>query len=174
MPEYCPDSLAFSPRYAEGATAARQRRWVAMMGESFWDIHHYCWAIAVINRSKLTGVDKQRREYMLRDAIDDITYVLRRARPDFVLLPEIYTRLGDVQQSRERPVDALYAYEQAVQSRADYWPAYVRLADLHASLGSNEQAVTVVERGLTVLPEQPQLLQVRNRLAQKSGKKSKP
>lgn len=171
MPEYCPDSQTFSPRYAEGAVAMRQRKWVGLMGESFWDIHHYCWAVAATNRSKLAGVDKQHREYLLKDAVNDISYVLRRARPDFILLPEIFTQLGDIQLQRERPADAWRAYEQAMEAKADYWPAYVRLADLQVSLGFVDKAMAILDQGLSRLPEQPQLLLAKARLSQQVGKK---
>src|SRR5579864_6167854 len=39
LPIYCPDTQGFKYGAHQGPNA---EKWVAMMGETFWALHHYC------------------------------------------------------------------------------------------------------------------------------------
>lgn len=157
--EFCPDTQTFNTvGFPENPTPA-QRRWIGMMGKTFWAVHHYCWAQIAANRAEQAGTTKQARDALLESAVSDIRYVLRNSTPDFVLLPELYTRMGDYYLRMNRPIDAMPVFEQAIASKPDYWPPYVRMANLLARLGRSAQAVDLLQDGLKKMPEQPQLIE---------------
>jgi predicted Zn-dependent protease len=84
-----------------------------------------------------------------------------------VLLPEIHLRVGDLLTLLKRPVEALAHFERSMALKPDYWPAYIRLADLNVSLNRRQAAVDVLTDGLTHLPNEPRLLEALNRLKPK-------
>src|SRR6476620_10050735 len=48
LPEYCPDTQGFKYGLGKSPNAAK---WVEMMGETFWALHHYCLGILKFGRS---------------------------------------------------------------------------------------------------------------------------
>lgn len=174
VPEYCPDSQTFNTVGFPENPAPAQRRWVAAMGKTFWAIHHYCWAQIAANRAERAGTSRQARDSLLESAIADIRYVLAHSTPDFVLLPELYTRIGDYYVRLSRPVDAIQAYEMAMAKKADYWPPYVRMAEVLARIDRQVQAMALLEDGLKKMPDQPQLSQALQSLKLASSGSQKP
>lgn len=159
LPEYCPDSQTFDKVGFPENPTPRQRRWVAMMGKPFWAIHHYCWALVAANRAAVAGVTKQERDYLLKSAISDIYFVFNQSGPDFVLLPELYFRVGEYYTRLDKPVEADSYFERSIASKRDYWPAYIGQAKLQGRLGRPENAVSILRQGLELMPDQPQLMQ---------------
>ena len=96
-PPYCPDTMGFKYGDAYFNTSPRAAGWVAQMGKGFWAVHHYCWALINFRRTMATlGPPEQRRGNLL-GVMGDYQYVLDNVPPNFILLPEIYTKIGDLQ-----------------------------------------------------------------------------
>lgn len=167
LPPYCPDARTFSASgFPEGPTPA-QSRWIAQMGPTFWTIHHYCWALIGANRAKQAGITPEFRRSLYRSAVGDCLFVIEHGRADFILLPEIYLRMGQFSIGAQEPARALEYFEKSRQIKPDYWPAYLELADLQASLGRRQQALEALQAGLTLIPGQPALAEALRKLSAK-------
>lgn len=150
-PPYCPDTMSFSKSHSYNPDA-RQKRWVQMMGQAFWAMHHYCWAMININRAARPLTPARERDNLYNRAIGDIDYVLRNSPPDFVLRPELYTKRGELLAKLKKYPDAVTAYRQAFNAKPDYWPAYTGLADMLRVTGHIDKAREIVEDGLMHAP----------------------
>lgn len=61
--------------------------WAKRMGNNFMHLHHFCYGLNDMNKVANTH-DKLKRRALLRDAINQFTYVLDRWPPDFPLWQE--------------------------------------------------------------------------------------
>lgn len=168
--EYCPDTQTFAGKYTTGAVAERQRKWVSMMGETFWTMHHYCWAQVAWIRATQAGVSPQTRDGLLRGAISDIYYVINHAPADYVLMPELLTRIGEYYTRIGNASQASAHFQRAIDAKADYWPPYVRLADIYLQLGERTKALEIIDAGLRHVPGNAQLTESRSRITARGAK----
>ncbi len=158
LPSYCADAQGMAPNSGTpSAPTPQQQRWVAAMGEAFWHIHHYCWALLNANRATQAGLTQQQRDHLYRWAISDCMYVLNLSTREFVLLPEIYLRMGQFAIKAGQPIDAIDHFENSRQHKADYWPPYIELSKLHVALRRPQEAEKVLKAGLAVMPDEPRL-----------------
>jgi hypothetical protein len=70
-------------------TEAERQYFYSILGDSFAHYHHYCWGLLLVRRGNSTDDHKASRE-LYNAAVRNFDYVLQRAKPTFVLLPEIY------------------------------------------------------------------------------------
>ncbi len=154
MPEFCQDVQTVNGWEQGVRESPRAPMWVAKMGRSFWDMHHYCWARIAVHRSMAPGLNQNRRDHLVETAIDDMLYVVRRAPPNMVLLPEIHYLMGDYYRTLKRYGEAAEAFQKSRELKSDYWPAYAGLADLLVQSGRRNDAKAVLEQGLTILPNE--------------------
>lgn len=167
LPEYCPNTQSFPNQVGvPDAPSSVQRRWLSLMGPTFWHMHHYCWALISANRSEDIAVAPNQRVALLNSAISDVRYVLERAPADFPLLPELLYRVGQYHLKAGRPVESMSHFNKSRTSKPDYWPPYIELAKISAALGKQQDAVAVLEEGLKLMPEQPQLTEALKRVKQ--------
>lgn len=152
IPAYCRDAQTFGYGDAYYNTSPNAPKWVAMMGKGFWAIHHYCWALINLTRAERPSTPPVIRKGLREGAIGDMNYVLEHTTPDFILLPEIYTKIGEVQLLLKNPAAARDAYSKASALKPDYWPAYSQWAEYLESAGNKAQARAVVEDGLAHAP----------------------
>ena len=127
------------------------------MGDTFWAIHHYCWALVNANRAKRAGISAQQRQGLYQAALNDCFYVLEHAKESFVLLPEIYLRMGQFAIGAGDLVRAMEYFGKSREAKADYWPAYQELAKVNLSIGRHAAAMGVLKEGLVAVPDQPDL-----------------
>lgn len=153
-PRYCPDSQGWGSERSgtPDAPSAAAKRWIAMMGPGFWAIHHYCWGLIHLQRALRTGTPPHIRKGLLESVIGDYYYVVNNTKSDFVLLPEIYTRIGEAQLHLSRPNEASKAFAQARALKPDYWPAYSHWAEFLMKSGKKAEAKQVVKAGLEYSP----------------------
>jgi hypothetical protein len=103
-------------------------KWVAMMGKGFWAIHHYCWALINLLRIQGPLVPAAVKQGAREEALGDLAYVIQNSPPDFILLPEIFTKMGQIQLDLKRPAAADASFARARTLKRDYWPAYFHWA----------------------------------------------
>lgn len=159
LPEYCVDVQA-TTRFTDpmgGNPSPRAPAWVAAMGETFWAMHHHCWALLRMHRSRQPGLSAPQREGQIRGAIGDYIYVLNNERPGFPLKPEIFARLGEAYAALPAPGEALEAYQKSREAKADYWPAYTWASDTLMVLGRRKEAIELLEQGLSIMPGNPEI-----------------
>lgn len=164
LPEYCPDTQGFNYGDATFNTSPRAAHWVRLMGPTFWHHHHYCWGLIKMQRARRPGLRPELRAGGFADAIGDFDYVIRHATPNFVLLPEVYFRMGEAYTEMGNDGLALQAFDGAVKAKPDYWPAYVSASAIYERLGLKDQARARIAAGLSVTPADPTLRQHYTRL----------
>jgi tetratricopeptide (TPR) repeat protein len=117
-----------------------------------------------MQRARKPGIRPELREGGFIDAVGDFDYVVRNATPDFILLPEVYLRLGEAYAELGNTAAALQAYEESARRKPDYWPAYVNAAQIYERVGLKKQALARIADGLKAAPQQPILQQHYKRL----------
>ena len=158
-PPFCMDVQAIPVTgWSKDHRSPRASHWEALMGNAFWAAHHYCWALINLNRAKIAGTPANTRRFLTGVAIDDFEYVLRHAPADFVLAPEIHYRIGMARVVLGEYGTAIDEFSLSRKLKPDYWPAYVGEADLLLKAGRRDEARQLVESGLKLLPDEPNLL----------------
>lgn len=152
IPTYCPDTMGFSYGDAHYNTSPRASHWVSMLGKDFWHLHHYCWALINLSRANRYGISKLQRKGLLESVLSDYQYVLDRADPEFLLLPEILTRAGEVELKLAHPERAEGAFTRARQLKPDYWPAYSHWIEYLIAKGRRAEAKSLAQEGLEYSP----------------------
>lgn len=158
IPAYCADTMGFNYGGAYSDTSPRAGHWVSLMGKSFWHMHHYCWGQINLMRARKAGIPAQTRQSMLESVSGDYQYVIKNSPPDFIMLPEISTRVGDVELLLSHPEKANEAFSRARQLKPDYWPAYSHWAEYLISIGRRPEALKLITSGLEHSPNAKVLL----------------
>lgn len=157
---YCIDTMGF--RYGDAYSAnisPRAGHWVGMMGQSFWNMHHYCWALINLARAERATTPATTRDYLRQSAVGDIKYVINGAKPGFIMLPEIYTRLGETYLLLRQERKADQAFKAAIAAKPDYWPPYARWAEYQKFRGRPRDEIRATLReGLRYSPTSKTLL----------------
>lgn len=153
LPRYCPYTQVFRDRVPGGNDANEIQRWSQIMGPVFHALHHYCQGLMDTNRALFIARTSQYKKFYLEASIVEFDYVLFRAAPDFVLMPEILTKKGENLLRLGRAQAGITQLEQAITVKRDYWPPYAVLSDYYKSAGQIDRAREVLEKGLSLSPE---------------------
>lgn len=167
IPAYCPDTMGFKYGDAYSNTSPKAHHWVSLMGRDFWHMHHYCWARINLNRATKSGVSPRAKKWLLENVRNDYRYVINNTQKSFIMLPEIYTRLGEVELLLGKPNKANEAFARARNQKPDYWPAYSHWAEYLLKNGQRQEALKVVTAGLAYSPDSKVLLEIFNVLGGK-------
>lgn len=170
LPRFCPHTQLFRERIPGGNDPEEIRRWHAAMGDIFLAMHHYCWGLMYLHRAKVLARDAQARSFNYGSAVGEFDYVIRQARRDFVLLPEILTRRGEALLGLGRTALALAEFERAIELKPDYWPPYAYISDHHKSKGDTTRAREILQAGLAHSPQAKGLQRRLNELADQAAK----
>lgn len=173
-PAFCQDVQTINGWSQHGRESPRSPMWIEKMGKTFWGMHHYCWGMVNIHRSQAAGQSPQERTFKIHSAINDYYYVVRIAPPDFVLLPEVFYLIGEAHGMVNEHVNAIEAYQKALQIKPDYWPPYEGHARILEKLGKKAEARAVLEKGLQVAPNEPRLKALYERLGHELAKGGLP
>jgi tetratricopeptide (TPR) repeat protein len=158
LPEYCKYTIYFRDKVPGGNASDVIQAWSARLGPTFLHIHHYCFGLMKTNRAVLLSRSEQVRLSYLNDSLHEFDYVLERAQPGFVLLPEILTKKAQNLARLGRGPSAVANWELAIEAKRDYWPAYADLSDYYSDTGQKERAREALERGLEATPDTPALV----------------
>jgi tetratricopeptide (TPR) repeat protein len=153
LPRYCPYTQAFRDHVLGGNNPDEIQRWGSIIGETFHAMHHYCWGLMKTNRGVLLARDEQSRRFYLQDAIGEFEYVIQRAPPDFVLLPEILTKKGENLIRLGQGLNGNLELLRAMELKPDYWPPYAAMSDYYKNAGDLKKAREVLEKGLSASPD---------------------
>lgn len=144
LPTYCRNQGNVAPRYFK---PDGMESWRARLGKDFDHIHHYCWGLVSIARSYRAGLSAGQRQAEMGRAIDDIRFSIERATPDFVLLPEMYTKIGEAFLGIRDDKNAEAAFRKAWEVNPAYWPPYVWWSQRLLKQGKTREALAVAEEG---------------------------
>lgn len=166
LPRYCFYTQIFRQFAPGGSNKEEMDRWYATLGPTYHHLHHYCWGMMKSNRGLILAKDHNVRRFYLNDALQEYDYVIERAPPDFILLPEIRTKKAENLFQLGRAPVAIFELEQAIAAKPDYWPPYARLADHYKDTGAMAKAREIIEQGLKAAPDTPALTRRRGELDQ--------
>jgi hypothetical protein len=154
LPPYCPhtEGFSFGPK-GSPSQSPMASHWEARLGPAFWTLHHYCWGLVNLNRLKLGRANTNNKQFFANTIVNEYYFVIRNSRPDFILLPEIWTRVGEAALLAGDAGTAMDAYANARRLKPDYWPAYAQWADFLRSSGRPAEARLLVEAGLSHAPD---------------------
>ena len=113
-----------------------------------WAMHHYCVALVHMMRAEKLTTPKRSRDYHWSEVISEIDYVVQRAEPNFVLLPELYKNRARALFKLGKIVEGEEMCRRALSAKPDYWPAYIEWADALVQAGRSADARKVLEEGL--------------------------
>jgi tetratricopeptide (TPR) repeat protein len=153
IPPYCKDANTFGYGGTADNMSPNAPKWVALMGTGFWAIHHYCWALITLIRVQKPTTPAMIRLGARKEALGDLGFVVAHSPHDFVMLPEIYTKAGQVELDLDKPRDAEASFAKARALKPDYWPAYFHWAEYLKASGHKAQAKALVEEGLSYSPD---------------------
>ncbi len=154
LPEYCrAQGNVSETNFTRSYRADLVRKWQSALGSNYNHYHHFCWGIASIARAYRPGTAYGSRAALTKSAIADITYTLERATPDFVLLPEVYTKLGEAYLLARDARSAEAAFRKAWEIKPDYWRPYVWWGQYLLHAGRSGEALAVAEEGLKHAPD---------------------
>ena len=126
--------------------------WRKKVGKPFLHIHHYCNGLHTVRIANQTTDQPNHKKHLLVDAVREFEYVIKRLGRE-PLISEIYTQQGKALLRLDRVSEALNAFQNAIQIKKDYAPAYMAMADLYISQGNNQEALDIVNRGLKYTPK---------------------
>jgi tetratricopeptide (TPR) repeat protein len=153
IPRYCIYTQSFRNIVPAGNDPTAIASWYAYMGQTFNDMHHYCAGLMKMNRALFLAKDNTTRRFYFADAITEIDYVMRHAKDDFILMPEMLTKRGECQVRLGQGPQGIYSFERAIEIKKDYWPAYAQISDYYKSQGDVQKAREALEAGLAASPD---------------------
>jgi tetratricopeptide (TPR) repeat protein len=154
LPTFCKYTQLYRDAVPGGNNPTEIERWSSAMGgdRNFSAMHHYCWGLEHTNRAMYIERTKQARDAHLTYSIGEFEYVIKNAKPDFVMLPEILTKKGENLIRLERAAEGIPDLLRAIQRKPDYWPPYVALSDYYKSAGDAATAREWAQKGLAAAP----------------------
>ena len=171
LPAYCPDTQTFGQGGQHwGAQpynwSPNAPKWLDLMGKGFWTMHHYCWALIRLRRAERPGTPAVIQKGHRQAALGDLSFVIENSPPDFIMLPEIYTKYGEVELLLKNYADADEAFAKARALKPDYWPAYLQWAEYLRQRGQKAKARELVQQGLSHAPDSKPLQQLLSMLGE--------
>ncbi|ENO82577.1 hypothetical protein ACFQ4M_04980 [Thauera mechernichensis] len=151
LPQVCAVKLRNDDRSAEG------QRYLAQFGADNWvHMHHYCYGRVFLLRAAQAST-KRDQDYQRSLAVKEFSYVLKAAKPDFWMRPQLNLELGRVHLLLGQAAQATALFSDAIRLNPHYQPAYLALISELRSKGQQATALTVAEEGLRHLPNSAEL-----------------
>lgn len=132
---------------------AELARWRAVLGYMYDHMHHYCAGRMLTNRALYMSRNSKERMRDLNYSLQEFNYVINRAKPDYVLLPEFHYYKGDNLLRMGRTAEGIPSLQKAIELKPDYWPPYASLSDHLKALGDVAKAREWLEKGLSASPD---------------------
>lgn len=178
LPEWCIDSQDGPYGSPEGGNytnkSPRAGKWVSLMGQDFWHMHHYCRGLRDLRRTQIAGISRRDRETLLQRAVAEFEYIINNCQPSMALMPEVYLRMGETFLLQNKVGDANAAFEEARRLKPDYWPAYDRWIAVLLEIKQYDAARRLATEGLSHSPGQPELTARLQTINARTGQRAAP
>ena len=148
LPPYCAARMAHK---LDWVPESQYKLWENRLGPDFLHIHHYCAGLHTYQLA-LREMEKAERDAKLRGALTEMEYVRVRAKPGFVLLPEIYAKMSNIYFRLADYSSALQYAKTALRLKPDFTYPYAIMSDVYRAMGDGKRAVDVLKKGLEKKP----------------------
>ena len=171
LPRYCQDKF--------GAKKDRSKaiKWSRKFGGAWQHLHHYCAGLNFINRANRSWDDKENKKFNLNRARTNFEYMVNHTDKSFVLLTDVYYRLGEVYKMRNNFSEASKQYSKSIELNPKYVKPYRGLSDIYIKSGQFDKAIEILEAGLKKKPKSKslkrKLSEAKKKLKEKSNNKVK-
>lgn len=153
------EDLKLLPPYCKGTQLIRNvsgdttpiGEYKKLYGDEFMHLHHFCWALNTENQYYRNPSSPYRKS-MLKHAIGDLDYVIKRSSPTFVFLPDIHLAKARIYSVHKQNGQAISSALKAIEIKPDYVRAYTFISDLYIKLGAKANAIKVLKSALVHLP----------------------
>lgn len=144
LPSYCKGTLV--TRYTLPDPKPFQE-YLALYGEAFNHLHHYCWALNQENHMDKLG--SAGRNALYGPILGNFQYILGKAPDGFALLPEIYLSKARILFKYNHSAEAVEALLKLIQLKPAYAQTYAQLGDYYQRKNERASAIKWYEQGLT-------------------------
>lgn len=143
---------------------------LSVHGPDFEHSHHYCAGINFLRRYYQAQNPPDRR-FMLVEATNNLTYMVTHAKPDYLLMPDVYLNRGKAYALGKHTAEAMADFLKAIELNPKLGKAYLELSDLYKEIKQSDKALAVLTDGLRHLPQSKAL---KRRYDELGGKKPYP
>lgn len=150
LPPYCRNQGNVAPNFFK---PDGMEKWKNRLGNDYTHIHHYCWGLVSVARAYKAGRTGGERKHHFGAAVADIYFSIERSTPEFVLLPEMYTRAGEAFLGLRDDKSAEAAFQKAWEANPAYWPPYVWWSQRLLKQGKVREALAIAEEGKKNAPD---------------------
>ena len=127
-----------------------QEYYIRRYGQNWGNMHHYCFGLKALNLAYRDFNNKAKREYFLKQAVNEFDYVLEHADQDFSLRPEVLIQRGRALTQSRNYDEAKESIEEALKTDPKSVDAWVALSDLYSMTGKNLEAIKVLEKAIEI------------------------
>lgn len=186
LPEFCKYTQSLPNHNGSGGGGLKgayghplsTEKYRKMFGKETWhDMHHYCHGLEFMYRAG-NSIDPAEKAFWYRNALGAFDYVLVRAAQPFLLEAEGLLNKGIALLNLDDPIQGVLCLSQAIEVDPEYLPAYVALSNYFERSGDREQAIAILESGLTNIPQsrllEENLARIRAESASSSVARSRP
>ena len=163
LPKYCRGTQLIRNDFPDKTPLATYEK---IYGPTFTHLHHYCWALNSMNNVAREKDDFLRKSN-LHYALGDINYVIERADPKFVLLPEIYATKASILALLKDYPHAIAALHTAIKIKPTYVRGYAQMSDFFLAIGNRADAIKVLKVGYAKTGGAPPIAKRLAKLGQK-------
>ena len=163
LPKYCRGTQLIRNDFPDKTPLATYEK---IYGPTFTHLHHYCWALNSMNNVAREKDDFLRKSN-LHYALGDINYVIERADPKFVLLPEIYATKASILALLKDYPHAIAALHTAIKIKPTYVRGYAQMSDFFLAIGNRADAIKVLKVGYAKTGGAPTIAKRLAKLGQK-------
>jgi tetratricopeptide (TPR) repeat protein len=159
-----PTELAALPRFcqvrlgAEGITIASPefKMWAERLGNDFEHTHHYCLGLVGLSRYQRARSPQDKTHY-LQSAVGDFSYMVRNAKPTYVLMSDVYLQRGLAYSLLKRNAEAIGDMYKALELNPRTAKGYNMLSDIYVGMNDKSRALDIVTTGLQNNPSSTSL-----------------
>lgn len=164
LPPYC------KIRLTKNSSDAEFKALHSSLGPDYIHMHHYCAGLNVMNYYyRTTGAAGKKT--VLREAINQFSYMVDKAKPTWVLMPEIYANRGQAYLLGGNFGQGIADLNKAISINPRLLKPYVALADHYTRHKQPQNAMGIISEGLRYNPEHKGL---QRRYLELGGKKPFP
>jgi len=146
LPPYCKAKLGKNVPPSDAIA------WRSSLGMDYQHIHHYCSGLNVMNYYYRTTGEAYKQK-VLKVAVNQFSYMVDKATPTWVLMPEIYANRGEAYILAGKFGEGLSDLKKAISLNPHILKPYLTLANHYIRQKQTRNAMEIITEGLKHNPE---------------------